>query len=280
MDTLISVDDLAIALEGEGALVFDCRFSLQDPDAGRLAYAQGHIPGAIWVDTNSELSAPRIPGLTGRHPLPSREAWMRRVASWGLEPGRQAVMYDDAAGAAGARMWWMLRWIGHARAAVLDGGWQAWLRAGLPVSTDLPSPRPSGFDYAALSPLTRTICAEEIDAGRQLLLDARDGARFRGEAEPVDPVAGHIPGAHCSPFAENLTQDGHFKSPARLREKFAAAGVRESGPEVVSYCGSGLTATHNILAMKRAGLPEPLLYPGSWSEWITNPRHDVATGET
>lgn len=279
MNTLISVEELAAALEAGEALVFDCRFSLQDAAAGRRGYEQGHIPGAAYVDTNQDLSAPHIPGLTGRHPLPRRETWMRRAASWGLEPERRAVMYDDTGGAYAARMWWMLRWIGHASVAVLDGGWQAWVGAGLPTSTEAPPARPSGFDYATLPSLTRSVTADEIDAARQVLVDARDLKRFRGEVEPLDPVAGHIPGARCSPFSDNLAADGRFKTPAQLREKFAAAGVRGDSGEVVSYCGSGVTAAHNVLAMKHAGLPEPLLYAGSWSEWITDSARGVATGE-
>jgi thiosulfate/3-mercaptopyruvate sulfurtransferase len=174
-------------------------------------------------------------------------------------------------------MWWMLQWIGHGKVAVLDGGWQAWTRTSNPVTDKVPAPHvPAHFDYATLSSLAPLISAREVDGSRQLLLDARDAPRFRGEVEPIDPVAGHIPGAVCSPFSANLNSAGVFRTPEELRAKFA--GAVNSARPVVCYCGSGITACHNILAMTIAGLPMPALYAGSWSEWITDPSRPVETG--
>lgn len=275
--TLMAVAELAERLDDPATRVFDCRFSLSDPSAGRRAWQESHVPGAPHADIDRHLSARHVPGVTGRHPLPDRETWLAQVGRWGLAPQLQVVVYDDAGGVFAARMWWMLRWIGHEAVAVLDGGWRAWLAHDLPVTDVAPAPSPPTHDaYAGRRPLTRLIDADDIDGAAQLLLDAREGPRFRGETEPLDPVAGHIPGARCSPSSANLDAAGLFLSPAELRRKFAAA---EGRSDVVCYCGSGITAAHNVLAMRHAGLDEPLLYAGSWSEWITNPARGVALGE-
>lgn len=276
MDTLVAVTDLAANLDNPDWVVADCRFSLADPAAGRQAYTTGHIPGAHYVSLDEHLSAPHIPGKTGRHPLPDINGWRKFAGALGIQPGKQVVVYDDAGGAMAARMWWLLRWIGHEQAAVLDGGWQAWQAAGQPVSTAMPDAAiVSG--YPERPSLVSTITADGINADTQQLVDARDLPRYRGDTEPLDPVAGHIPGAACSPFTANLDADKRFLSPAALREKFQP--VTASGKPVVCYCGSGVTAAHNILAMKIAGLDDPVLYPGSWSEWITDPSRPVATGD-
>jgi thiosulfate/3-mercaptopyruvate sulfurtransferase len=278
MNTLIQVAELTELLEHGGLLLFDCRFSLQDPAAGRRAWQAGHLPGAYFADMNKDLSSAHQPGKTGRHPLPVRRDWQARLQQWGLDPSLQVVAYDDGGGAAAARLWWMLLWAGHDKVAVLDGGLQAWLAAGLPLETATPAaPAAATFDYKDASALVTLVQAEELDASRQVLLDAREPARFRGEIEPIDPVAGHIPGARCSPFSANLDAQGYFRSPQELRDKFASAGT--STRPVVCYCGSGVTACHNILAMAHAGLPVPALYAGSWSEWITDPARGIATGE-
>lgn len=275
MNYLVSVSELAKLLQEKSVLLFDCRFNLMDPEAGKLAWLESHIPGARYVNLNVDLSSPHIPGVTGRHPLPDRDSWINQVKQWGISPEQRVIMYDDAGGAFAARMWWLLRWIGHDNAAVLDGGWQAWLESGGEISTLPPEPRAvADYDYVSLPPLTRSIEVADIDADQQLLLDARELKRFIGEVEPIDPVAGHIPGAICSPMSNNLDDRGHFKSVAGLREKFAEAGATEK--TVVCYCGSGVTAAHNILAMRIAGLQEPALYAGSWSEWITDSRRPVA----
>lgn len=278
MELICPVEVLANELGNPQWLVFDCRFSLTDSGAGLLAYNKSHIPGARFVDLNSDLSGPHIPGKTGRHPLPDKARWIERITSWGIDPDKQVIAYDDAGGAGAARLWWMLRWAGHEKVAVLDGGWQAWLSHSLPLSETVPPPAVSAeSDYLHKAPLTREVLAEQLPSVRFRVLDARDEPRYRGEEEPLDPVAGHIPGSFCSPFRDNLTDEGTFKSSRRLREKFSAhAGVKDS---IVCYCGSGVTATHNILALKLAGYPEPALYAGSWSEWITDPERPVAKGE-
>lgn len=277
MKTLIQADELKQLLAGGACRVFDCRFSLQNPAAGLRAYEKGHLPGAMFADLNNDLSAPHIPGKTGRHPLPERSDWIRKVLNWGLGPDVDVVLYDDCGGAGAARMWWMLGWIGHANARVLDGGLQAWTAAGGELVHTGAKPVAAAPDlYSQRAPLTRLITADEIDPDIQLLLDARDPVRFRGEAEPVDPVAGHIPGAQCSPYTDNLGDDGRFKAPDQLRQKFH--DVAHGFLRPVCYCGSGVTACHNILAITHAGLHMPDLYAGSWSEWITDPARPVATG--
>ena len=247
--------------------VLDCRTRLGDPAYGKAVYSEGHIPGAIHVDLDLHMAAP--PGPQGRHPLPARTEWLGSCRAWGLNDEDTIIAYDDAGGAFAARAWWMLRWLGHARTGVLDGGLASW-SDGLDTET----PRPSRGNFSDRPPLTRIITAQGIEARSDTtLIDARAAARFEGREEPIDHTAGHIPGAICVPFNGNLGPDGCFLSAATLRERFA------SFPEdTVCYCGSGVTAAHNILAMCIAGLPEPALYPGSWSEWIESPDRPVATG--
>lgn len=281
MNYLITADELLQQQSGLSAdtiLVFDCRCSLMDAEAGKKAYLQGHIPGAFYADLNKQLSSSHQPGITGRHPLPDRNTWINQVQQWGIRPEYRVVVYDDVGGVFAARLWWLLRWIGHDNTAVLNGGWQAWLEAGGESTKKVPEGlERSDFDYAALDALTSTIEVEDIDAASQLLLDAREAKRFAGEMEPIDPVAGHIPGAICSPTSGNTNANGEFKSAEELREKFAP--VLEAGQkEIVCYCGSGVSAAHNILAMRVAGLDEPSLYVGSWSEWVTDPTRPIASG--
>ncbi len=276
MNDLISVDDLKNSQLEDNVLLFDCRFNLKDLEAGQSAYMEAHIPGARYADLNKNLSSPHIPGNTGRHPLPDRNSWIHQVNQWGISPQYKVVVYDDVGGAFASRMWWMLRWIGHENTALLDGGWQAWLAAGEECSSQIPENiLVSNFDYTGLEPLTLTIKVEDINSSMQTLLDAREQKRFDGEVEPIDPIAGHIPGALCSPGSENLDVNGKFKSAADLREKFAPA-LNTEQQEVVCYCGSGVSATQNILAMRIAGLEEPKLYVGSWSEWIIDPARPIA----
>ena len=278
MNTLITPALLNSLIDQNNVTVFDCRFSLADVTAGATSYAQGHIPGAYYADLNQDLSLPHVPGKTGRHPLPNRQQWIEKVLQWGLTPERQVVVYDDAGGSIAARLWWMLQWIGHDKVAVLDGGLTAWVQAGLPVSTQVPdSPQPAIDQYSERSPLFTQVMVSAINADKQVLLDARDPARFRGEVEPIDPKAGHIPGALNSPYSANLNADGTFRSKAQLQHKFEYAAY--SFLPVVSYCGSGVTACHNILAMKIAGLLVPVLYAGSWSEWVADPGRSIATGD-
>lgn len=277
MNTLISPAKLAQLIDHYSVTVFDCRFSLSDPPAGARAYAQGHVPGAYYVGLDQDLSLPHLPGKTGRHPLPPRNEWIQRALRWGLSPERQVVVYDDSGGAIAARMWWMLQWIGHDKVALLDGGIAAWQKAGGHLTSDVPPQAvPVADRYSALAPLVSQVLTNAIDANLQLLLDARDPARYRGDEEPIDPVAGHIPGARNSPFERNLKADGTFRTEQELAQLFADAG--KSLLPVVCYCGSGVTACHNVLAMKHAGFETPVLYAGSWSEWITDASRPVATG--
>ncbi|XOV82947.1 MAG: sulfurtransferase [bacterium] len=252
-------------------LVFDCRAALGDVNWGRTAYLQGHIAGAYHLDLDKDLADP--PGERGRHPLPDIQRFRSRVGELGLQPGQQVVVYDDAGGAFAARAWWMFRWLGHAHVAVLDGGLQHWTQA---LTTALP-PQPSPTRYPVLAPLTRLIATETLqkELGRlapNQLIDARSQARWAGREEPIDPVAGHIPQALCLPFQENLNDHGGFKSASALAARFA--GVSDNA---ICYCGSGVTAAHNVLAMRIAGLAEPVLYADSWSGWITDPARPVET---
>lgn len=280
MNYLITAVDLIKQQSANNAdtiVVFDCRCSLMDAEAGKKAYLEEHIPGAFYADLNTQLSSPHQPGLTGRHPLPDRADWINQVQQWGIRPEYKVVVYDDVGGVFASRLWWLLRWIGHDNTAVLNGGWQAWLEAGDESTEKVPEGlERSDFDYAALEPLTLTINVDDIDAGNQLLLDAREAKRFAGEVEPIDPIAGHIPGAICSPTSGNTNANGEFKSAEELREKFAPA-FEAGQKELVCYCGSGVSAAHNVLAMRVAGLDEPRLYVGSWSEWITDPTRPIAT---
>ena len=261
MSVLISPTALA---DDKDCIVFDCRFSLMDKNAGRQAYIAGHIPGARFVDLERDLSS--TPGAGGRHPLPDPAALAARLRSLGVNDDSRLVCYDQNSGAVAGRFWWLVRWLGHADVRILDGGLDAWVAAGLPVDAKGVHPVPGHFSLR--TPLTRTVTAEQILDDPATLLDAREAARYRGEVEPIDPVAGHIPGAISAPFADNL-EDGRFKSSAALRERFAALGIDDDSA-VACYCGSGVTAAHNIAAMLIAGFPEPALYPGSWSEWIAD----------
>ncbi len=276
---LISPTELAARLAEPHLRVVDCRSSLQSPSAGREAFAKGHVPRATFADLLADLSGPIEPGRTGRHPLPELDAFVAKLRSWGIGSAQQVVVYDDAGGAFAARLWWMLRWLGHDAVAVLDGGYPAWVAEGLPVTEEVTAPPPGDF-HAKPRPELR-VSARELSAPEstsRVVFDARAPERFRGDVEPLDPVAGHIPGALNLPFAGNL-RDGRFLPPAELRARLAAAlGVHPPESAVV-YCGSGVTACHDVLAFARAGLPLPRLYAGSWSEWITDPARPIARGD-
>ena len=273
--TLISAARTGELLSAKVPLVLlDCGFDLVDPVAGERAWAAGHLPGALHAHLDRDLSGART-GRNGRHPLPAHAAFAATAGRWGIAPGIQVVVYAAQGGPYAARAWWLLRWLGHDAVAVLDGGVAAWLAAGGTLQTDTPAPVPRA-PYPAAAPAMPTISAETLLAqlGRLTLLDARAGERFRGEVEPLDPVAGHIPGATLRFFRDNLGPDGCFKPAAQLRQEFAALGA--DGGEVVHQCGSGVTACHNLLAMVHAGYDRALLYPGSWSEWCSDPSRPVA----
>ncbi len=272
---LVDIAQLQQLLSTGGCLIFDCRFSLADDQYGQTAYQQGHIPTAQHADLNQQLSGLIIPGETGRHPLPARDVFAAQVCRWGIDNTSRIIAYDDNLGVYAARFWWMLRWLGHENVQVLDGGWDAWLAAGGSLDTTEAVVEPSVF--TPKNPLTRIRQANELLQNPGDLTDAREPARFRGEIEPLDAIAGHIPGAVCMPFTENLV-DGRFKSRQALGTQFEARSLNHDS-DVTCYCGSGVTAAHNILALVFAGFSEPALYPGSWSEWITDPSRPIATGD-
>jgi len=280
-DLLISEAQLAEALlHPKPPLVLDCGFDLTDPAAGQRAYEAGHIPGAYYVHLEHTLSGPKN-GRNGRHPLPSREVFARAIASLGADDETQVVAYDAAGGMYAARLWWMLRWAGHRAAAVLDGGLSAWRAAGRPVVTDLPPERPAG-SFSLRPPLVSTTDYLAVKAAisnlDKLVLDARAPDRFRGENETLDPIGGHIPGARNRLFRDNLAPDGRFKPAAQLRQEFDAITAGRPASQIISQCGSGVTACHNLLAMEIAELEGATLYPGSWSEWCAQPCAPIATG--
>jgi thiosulfate/3-mercaptopyruvate sulfurtransferase len=276
MYVLISVDQLAQRLSADHPRLLDVRWTLAHPD-GRAAHRDAHIPTAVYVDLDTELSDHAVTGR-GRHPLPSAAALQRSARRWGLHDGDPVVIYDDWNGQAAARAWWLLRAAGVADVRILDGGWSAWRRAGLPVATGEETPQPGTLTVESLTGLA-TVDADGVaaraDSAGHLVLDARAGARYRGDEEPLDPRAGHIPGAVSAPTADNLTADGTFLPAAALRARFAALGAGTA--PVTVYCGSGVTATHQIAALAHAGY-DAALYPGSWSEWSSDPSRPAATG--
>ena len=277
--TLVPAYSLTARLGDDAWVVCDCRHDLADTDAGHRAYAESHIPGARFVHLDQDLSAP-MTGRNGRHPLPDPERFAGRLGELGIGNGSQVVAYDASGGFCAARLWWMLRWLGHEAVAVLDGGWDAWRKAGSPVTEAVPDMKPARFVRG--SSLVHAVTAGEIarDLGtwQRRLLDARSPDRYRGENETLDPVAGHIPGAVNRFFKLNLDEAGGFKPPAALRQDFEAMLGAVAPSEVVHYCGSGVTACHNLLAMEIAGLTGSCLYPGSWSEWCADPSRPVAKG--
>ena len=275
---LISATSLQQKLQSADAekiIIIDCRFSLMDAEVGANEYAAGHIPGAQYANLNHDLSSTIVPGETGRHPLPDRDVFIATVGKFGITNDHTVVAYDANNGAYAARLWWMMRWLGHSDVLVLDGGFDEWQAVGYETSQEVPAIASALF--VASDSLVQTINADKLLDTSYIITDARDPARFKGEVEPIDPVAGHVPGAICLPFVENL-ENGVFKAPEQLKAQFAAAGLSTTEP-TVCYCGSGVTACHNALAICIAGLPEPILYPGSWSEWITDPARPIATGE-
>ena len=278
--TLVSAAELNQHLDHPDWTVVDCRFSLADPARGRLAYEQAHIPGAVYAHLDEDLAGPVIPSQTGRHPLPAVEVFGQTLSRWGIDASVQVVAYDDSSGSIAARLWWMLRWLGHEAVAVLDGGWPHWQSEGYPVRSGVefragrvftPRPRPQ-----LLADTTEVLAVRDDPAYR--LLDARSADRFRGENETIDPVAGRIPGAVSAPFADNLAADGRFRSAEELQTRFKSLLGDVPPEQTLVYCGSGVTAAHNLLALAHAGHGDARLYAGSWSEWITNSDNPIETG--
>jgi thiosulfate/3-mercaptopyruvate sulfurtransferase len=281
--TLISVEELAHCIDD--CVVFDVQHDLMKPEAGLAAYSESHIPSAYFLDNNHDLAGEKqiVNGLpvTGRHPLPNRETLAEKLRACGLKTDQQVVVYDASNGMYGVRVWWLLNWLGHDNVALLDGGLQAWKAAKYPVTKDKP-PIKEG-DFLVRHPLVSFVAVEELVADvalskNYLVIDARAAERYRGEVEPVDPIAGHIPGAVNRPFLTNLRSDGRFKPAPVLRKEFEDLLNGRSVDSVVNQCGSGVTACHNILAMTHAGLPGASLYPGSWSEWCADTSRPVALG--
>jgi thiosulfate/3-mercaptopyruvate sulfurtransferase len=277
--TLVSAAQLRERLDaGDAPLLIDTRFDLADTEAGEHAWRAGHLPGAVYLHLDRDLSGAKT-GRNGRHPLPERSAFAQTLGRIGVVPGRPVVVLDAQGGMFAARAWWLLLWIGHAPVAVLDGGIAAWLSAGGSLTTEV-TPDRSAAPYPALPALVDTLDADALQAqlGRVRLIDARAGERFRGEVEPLDAQAGHIPGARHRFFKDNLGADGLFKPAAQLRAEFETLLGSNTAADTVHQCGSGVTACHNLLAMAHAGLPGALLYPGSWSEWSADPARPVARG--
>ena len=277
---LVDSATLSARLDDPSWVLFDCRFNLMDPTWGRKQFENGHIPGACYAHLDEDLSAPTGPG-TGRHPLPDADLLMNKLGSWALRDGAQAVVYDDLGGAFAVRLWWLLsHWLGHRRVAVLDGGLGAWTADGRALSTSPPPPASGTFTGQPNQDawVRTTDLVANLKTGRLLVIDARASERFRGELEPIDPVAGHIPGAINLPLTGNLDQNGRFLSAKRLRERFLGASGGRPPTAVVHSCGSGVNACHNLLAMEIAGLQGSRIYAGSWSEWIRSPERPIATG--
>jgi thiosulfate/3-mercaptopyruvate sulfurtransferase len=277
-DTLISTSDLARQFDDPRFVIVDCRHSLADPDAGQRAYLDAHIPGARFLHMDRDLSGVKT-GRNGRHPLPELQVFVSKLGAAGIDAAKQVVAYDQNAGMWASRLWWLLRWLGQDAVAVLDGGLDKWIAEARPTSNLGPDPHATRFVPKPPQPVASSDeILRHLDDGALLVLDARASERYRGDIEPIDPIAGHIPGARNRPYTENLAAEGTFKPAALLRSEFDALLGARSPSTVVHQCGSGVTACHNILAMAVAGLPGSRLYPGSWSEWAADRARPVALG--
>ncbi|RFP22836.1 sulfurtransferase [Duganella sp. BJB488] len=279
--TLISATDLSQHLTDDNWVILDCRHDLMNPNAGRDGFAIGHIQNAQFANIDTDLSGAKVGAdgkFRGRHPLPGRAALIETLRGWGINDDTQVVAYDAHGGMFAARLWWLLRWVGHPAVAVLDGGLAAWQAQGLPMVTPVVA-RARGT-IAERASLVPTVSVEDVVANlatqARTVVDARAADRYRGENETIDPVGGHIPGAKNRFFKDNLNADGRFKGAAQLREEWAP--LFASAPQAIMQCGSGVTACHNLLALEVAGLPGAALYPGSWSQWCADPARPVATG--
>ena len=276
--TLIRAHELAGHLDDPAWCVMDCRFDLADPEAGHRDWLEGHVPGAFHADLDARLSGPGGPGL-GRHPLPDPAALADWLEGCGVDDATQVVCYDADAGAFAARLWWLLRWLGHDAVAVLDGGFAGWCAAGHPVEQAPPAARGRGRLTIRRRDGETRVDAHDIAGDSPLLVvDARAAPRFRGDQEPIDPVAGHVPGARNRPFADNLGAEGCWLPAETLRAEWRRVIGDVPPARVAHMCGSGVTAAHNLLAMEHAGLGGSRLYAGSWSEWITDPARPVERG--
>ena len=274
--TIVSCQELAAHLNDPNWRVFDCRHQLSDVGYGERAYAEGHVPGAFFLHLDRDLSSP-LNGRNGRHPLPDPQRLVEKLGAAGVSAETQVVVYDDASGMIAGRLWWLLRWFGHERVALLDGGMGQWLKAGRPLSQEVPKSSSAVF---AVAQQDWVVSADEVlanlDQAELCVVDARSPDRFRGENETLDPVGGHIPGARNRFFRDNLDADGCFREPAELRREFLGLLAGVDPAQAVMQCGSGVTACHNLLAMEIAGLHGARLYAGSWSDWCSDPARPVA----
>lgn len=275
--TLISTENLAENIDHSDWIIFDCRFSLADPGAGFKAYKTNHIPNAHYAHLDKDLSS-TITALTGRHPLPDFSVLAIKLGAWGVTNHSQVIIYDDAAGAIAGRMWWLLKCLGHESTAVLDGGIKKWEKHGQHLSATLPTLTKTDFqgNPDKSTWLTTDQVQNSLKTGTNKLIDARTPERFKGDQEPIDPVAGHIPGALNRPFQLNLNKDGMFLNSKELREQFIVLTGNTNPDQIIHMCGSGVTACHNLLAMEIAGLKGSRLYAGSWSEWIRDKHRPIA----
>ena len=276
---LVSAAELQQKLADPHWKIFDVRHDLFDLEAGLRAYRAGHIPGAQFASIDDDLSGTKT-GRNGRHPLPLRDTLIERFRAWGIDSSTQIIAYDAQGGQFAARLWWLSLWLGHRAVAVLDGGWSAWIASGGAIETA--EAVPERGDFTAAESLVSVVDAREVLAAsglrERLLVDARMPERYRGEQEPIDPVAGHIPGAVNRAWQQNLAPDQRFKTPTQLRSEFDALLGGRAPNQVTHQCGSGVTACHSVLAMEVAGLPGSALYSGSWSEWIADPSRPIRTG--
>ncbi|MEJ2758543.1 MAG: sulfurtransferase [Anaerolineales bacterium] len=274
-DSIINVHQLNSHLNDPNWLVVDCRYDLFDPEYGEQAYLSAHIPGAVFADINTQLSGPVIPGKTGRHPLPQIDDLTKTFSNWGIDENTQVVGYDDGGGKFAARLWWLLHWLGHPQVAVLDGGIDIWKNANLPLETSPASRDRKQFIPNPQPQMIINLSQMNTIPSKLTIIDSRAPERYAGKIENIDPVAGRIPRAKNRFFQKNLQEDLTFLTPKVLKNQFSTL-LKESTPDnVVFYCGSGITGSHNVLAMYMSGLGMPKLYPGSWSEWITDPSRPI-----
>ena len=276
--TIVSADVLLQNLDNPNWVILDCRDSLMDKEWGYKSYLEGHIPSASYCYLYDDFSSPITP-TTGRHPLPKIEKLAKKLGNWGIEKKTQVVVYDDMSGAFAGRMWWQLRALGHQNIAVLDGGLKYWIANNKPITTEIVEPvrKDIAVDFHPEQLITVNQVSKNLDEKNFSLLDARAAPRYRGEVEPIDPIAGHVPNALNRDLTMNLDEQGLFLSAEELKQQFQPIVEQASNQQVVHMCGSGVTACHNMLAMEIAGLSGSKLYLGSWSEWITDPSHPIAT---
>ncbi|NPV86407.1 MAG: sulfurtransferase [Anaerolineae bacterium] len=279
LSNLVSAQSLYDHLNDPSYVIIDCRFDLTNPNKGEAEYQQSHIPGAIYAHLDRDLSGDVTPE-TGRHPLPEIEKFIALLSTWGIDQSKHVVVYDTTGGAYASRLWWMLRSIGHPKTSLLDGGFAAWQNDHYPIASGKEENLPLQYLFKGITTWSGTVTTEEVDHIRldpaYCLIDARTPERYQGKLEPIDPVAGHIPGAVNRFHGNNLRPDGTFKSPDTLKSEFNALLQDRSPQNVIVYCGSGVTSCHHILAMELCGLPGARLYAGSWSQWIRDPSRPIA----